>query len=231
MTSAANLETAKPDANGAPEEDFVCLKSDVVHVIGARRSAIYDLRKERIYWLDEAGRNAVCRLISGLPLKAVLNDAECFEILKKLQMLDLVVLEGSPRGEKISAPQQAQRKPRLAWIELGTLCNHKCFHCYNSSGPQEATGRNLERETLFRAVDEIAQNGVHSLKLIGGEPFVHFELVVDLLARARGRGITHLSVHTNGTLLTKARAQRLSELNIRGQCDRLRPQKLRSTRV
>lgn len=93
--------------------------------------------------------------------------------------------------------------PVLYWIESTNRCNLKCRMCINAQLPDKM-GSNMETETFFRLVDEIAAEhpaDVATIALfLGGEPFLHPQLF-EMIRYARTKNIK-VNLATNGTLLT-----------------------------
>ena len=101
-------------------------------------------------------------------------------------------------------------------ISVTDRCNFRCVYCM----PKEIFGANypfLERnETLtFDEIERITRafvkGGVRKLRLTGGEPLVrrHIERLIEKLASIPG--VDDIAMTTNGSLLTRARAQSLKD--------------------
>jgi hypothetical protein len=74
-------------------------------------------------------------------------------------------------------------------IVLTARCNASCAHCAKSYGPQRT--EHLSREEILRLMDEAAaiDDGKDlSFDLTGGEPFLDFELLVDVVAHGTQLG-------------------------------------------
>jgi mycofactocin biosynthetic radical S-adenosylmethionine protein MftC len=93
----------------------------------------------------------------------------------------------------------------LTW-EVSLACNLRCRHCLSSSG-QPAPGE-LDTAEALDAVEQIHRAGVFQVNFGGGEPFLRpdFETILDA---CHSRGIV-TCISTNGTLLDRARVERLS---------------------
>jgi radical SAM protein with 4Fe4S-binding SPASM domain len=107
------------------------------------------------------------------------------------------------------------KKPIWIWFDPTTNCNLKCEYCYTKSGH----GSDYISTTTFDKVlkkvvlgDDIVVKGIHlNWK---GEPLMNPELS-GLLAMTRDSFSTaKLQWHTNGTMLTKKRANELVDANI-----------------
>jgi radical SAM protein with 4Fe4S-binding SPASM domain len=86
-------------------------------------------------------------------------------------------------------------------------CNLQCRHCYQNAGTPR--GAELSLSEKMHVLDELAYNDVPMLAFSGGEPLLGRDFW-PVLAQARARGF-HISVATNGTLLTREVVARLAE--------------------
>lgn len=100
---------------------------------------------------------------------------------------------------------------RTLYVYLTGGCNLACQHCWltPSFQPDGGTGGHLSYELFERAIDEATPLGLQGVKLTGGEPFLHPEILrlVDIL-KERKIGLT---IETNGTLVTGELARALKE--------------------
>ena len=87
----------------------------------------------------------------------------------------------------------------IYWV-FTQLCNDKCDHCYNSSGPQ---GERISAQDCFRIIRNLPER-VDRLILSGGEPLADrakLYLILDEI-QAKYQGRTQVMLQTNGDLLT-----------------------------
>jgi hypothetical protein len=99
-------------------------------------------------------------------------------------------------------------------IILTARCNASCIHCSKSYGPYRSEG--LSREHIFRLMDQAA--GIEDgeplwIDLTGGEPFLDFQLLLDVVTHGAQRG-AQLSCVTNAywAVTPEAAHDKLSQL-------------------
>jgi len=100
----------------------------------------------------------------------------------------------------------------VAW-QITNECNLACLHCIEESGPGKAFRDELDRDGVFRVIDDLMANEVPYLSFSGGEPMLHphfFEMV----ERVTSRG-SQLKVETNGHYLTPESCERLAALEVK----------------
>lgn len=87
----------------------------------------------------------------------------------------------------------------LYWV-FTQLCNDKCDHCYNLSGPQ---GERMPEEECLQVIGNLPDS-IDRLILSGGEPLAEKKLLYSILDALRDRYAdrTQIMLQTNGDLLT-----------------------------
>lgn len=100
--------------------------------------------------------------------------------------------------------------PLYVKLKVTWKCNLRCEMCRHWRTRAEPP---LPTARMFALIDELADLGCRKLKLSGGEPLLHPE-IVEIVRRAARRGIL-VSMTTNGTLLTPARAAALIDAGLR----------------
>ena len=89
--------------------------------------------------------------------------------------------------------------PLIVWFEITRSCNLPCKHCYVEAGkPREGE---LSTPEIFDILEQLQQQGVFALVLVGGEPMRHPDFL-EILHRAHELGFV-LSIATNGTYITQ----------------------------
>lgn len=96
------------------------------------------------------------------------------------------------------------------WFQVaGTVCNLACSHCFIACSPSNQSHAMLDASTVERFLAEAEGLGVREYYFTGGEPFLNPELPA-ILGAALRRGPA--TVLTNGTLITRRRAEELKAL-------------------
>jgi MoaA/NifB/PqqE/SkfB family radical SAM enzyme len=116
------------------------------------------------------------------------------------------VLETRAGSSDLSAPLY------VAW-QITNECNLACLHCIEESGPGKAFKDELDREQVFRVIDELLALDVPYLSFSGGEPMRH-PMFFEMVERVCSRG-AQLKIETNAHFLTPESARRLAELGVK----------------
>jgi len=102
------------------------------------------------------------------------------------------------------------RKPITVW-NITRTCNLRCVHCYSDSNAARYPGE-LTWKEMETVVADLAEYGVPSLLLSGGEPMIHSRFF-DLVDKASQAGLK-LTISTNGTLITEEKAALLKAAEV-----------------
>lgn len=88
--------------------------------------------------------------------------------------------------------------PKLdfAWVELTNVCNLRCNHCYNASGPHASDRDFLTPSDYVKLLSDIRETGCRKIQFIGGEPTLNPALP-SLIRTARRIGFEFIEVFTN----------------------------------
>jgi 12,18-didecarboxysiroheme deacetylase len=104
----------------------------------------------------------------------------------------------------------SDKKPVVVW-NLTRACNLKCIHCY-ARAVSESEERELDTEQALRVLDDLAGYGVPVVLFSGGEPLVRRDLGT-LASYAVQKGMRAV-ISTNGTLITRGKAEELREVGL-----------------
>ena len=102
------------------------------------------------------------------------------------------------------------KKPVIVW-NMTRRCNLKCVHCYAQS-EDISYDNELTHEQSLAMMDDLADFGVPVLLFSGGEPTIHPRLV-EYAQYAISKGMRAV-ISTNGTLITRKKAQIFKEIGL-----------------
>ncbi len=97
------------------------------------------------------------------------------------------------------------RPPFIMILSPTWRCNLRCAGCY-TLGQQRHPG--LEYDLVKRILKEAQELGIYFVTILGGEPFMY----PHLLQMLEDHPNIFFQVYTNGTLMDKAKAQRIAEM-------------------
>ena len=109
--------------------------------------------------------------------------------------------------QRLSIRAVKKKIPLQCVFEITYQCNLHCVHCYLAGRPPR---KELKLKNIFQILDELAQAGCLWLVLTGGEILLHKDFF-KIAAYARQKNF-NLILLTNGTLITKAVADKLQTL-------------------
>lgn len=134
-------------------------------------------------------------------------------------MIDLTRLYCSEEtaGEKIryewrekgkdSIQSAMDRRPVVVWNTTRT-CNLKCVHCYSDSESKFYPGE-LTTDEALAVVNDLAKFKIPAMLLSGGEPLLRKDIF--LIAEEAKRQGLRVTLSSNGTLITRAIAEKIKE--------------------
>jgi sulfatase maturation enzyme AslB (radical SAM superfamily) len=115
-----------------------------------------------------------------------------------------------PLADASAFPSAPMQGLDTVWFQVaGTVCNLACAHCFISCSPTNHAHAMLDASTVERFLAEAEGLGAREYYFTGGEPFLNPELTAILEAALRRGPATVL---TNGTLITRRRAEDLKAL-------------------
>ena len=168
----------------------------------------------RILFISGIGMEALKLCNGKIDLDLPFLSGEVREMIPKL--VSEGIIEPCARGEAIRPEQSYRLYPNryirsVHWSVTGR-CNYRCRHCYMSA-PDAKYGE-LPHETILKIVEELADCGVMSVSLTGGEPLVRkdFPDIVDALL---DRGIGIHTIYSNGALISEKFLEQLADRKIR----------------
>ncbi len=96
-------------------------------------------------------------------------------------------------------------------FELTYRCHFRCRHCYVPASYQKKARVELTTKEVFSILDQLKDLGCFYLGFTGGEPFLR-EDIFKILWYAKKKGF-QIIIYTNGSLIDKAKAEELKQLN------------------
>lgn len=180
-----------------------CISDHCRWVKGACGSAIFDLKNEQVYSINQKGTQALAAVLSGDD-----PEASSVEYLKALEARGLLNDHSTPVTELHILPGI-----QYVWLELTGNCNCRCLHCYGTFGlPSSGKIRSeLTLDEWKNVVDTIVKAGCKAVQLIGGEPLLHPQFNI-ILKYVSDSGIEKIDIFTNAYSLTEETADLISEV-------------------
>jgi uncharacterized protein len=142
------------------------------------------------------------------------------EITELINLLEVQrLLENEKKCEKTLCNTTINRSPRLAVLNMTEQCNLSCKYCYVEADITK--NKIMALETAIRIINEMleinrAQNTKTTILFHGGEPFLNFEVMRDVVEYYSKMNIKDISfeVQTNATLLTLEHITFIKENNL-----------------
>ena len=183
------------------------LNENVYFVKGKQNAALYDLNKEKLYHIN---------LDAKLLLTNILNNNLYLPNDEQLNFLNTLYANGLITYEYVTyhniTDLVEDRVIDFVWIEVTTYCNLKCVHCYDEVSSR--TQRNMKYEDFKIIIDQLVEYGIKRIQLIGGEPFILGDRLIEFLDYTVGK-FEYIEIFTNGTLIKEEYLSYLKEHNIR----------------
>lgn len=142
-------------------------------------------------------------------LRSAADGSDSFDVAEEAFLQQMEQAGVLRRVETIEHPYKSieevycyERDLDFVWVEITNKCNLRCIHCYNEN--DRTPKRTMTLDEFQRVVDQLTQNGVKRIILIGGEPFmVGREMLFDMMDYLSPK-VESFELFTNGTLLTEA---------------------------
>lgn len=143
-----------------------------------------------------------------------LNDIEENETINKLEERGLI--KKCNKAEFELSPWQNMICDNYCFpaaiIELTSICNYNCKHCFNAvdNKPLKET---FTKQEIIDLLDQMYQAGINSITLTGGEPMLHPDFF-DIVYEIHKRKMFLEELNTNGSYINKTA---LAKLKIIGE--------------
>ena len=175
--------------------------NDVFFVRGKSGACLYDFPHKKLYHFNSNGVKLIERIIQHQPDELLLSEEEKNTIQSLVELSLICYSDGlhCNSGDYCKLKNGYDHKWGLVWIEVTKQCNLKCIHCYENSGCNQYGVMSLKDFKL--TIDELKENNVHRIQLIGGEPMMLGNTILEMLKYAIGQ-FDFIEIFTNGTLVT-----------------------------
>lgn len=98
-------------------------------------------------------------------------------------------------------------------FDVTNQCNFRCKHCFNYSGEQKVSDKELDDQELIQLSNQIIDINPDSACICGGEPLLRTNIVLDLIKKLSDANI-NVNMVSNGYLLDYNTAKKLVESGI-----------------
>ncbi len=183
------------------------ISEKIIFVEGYKNAAIYDLKNNKVYSINNIAKDIIRRVIvhGELPQSSVESD-----YLESLVSNGLY--ESGFKTREYQIENQYHTKLNFAWLEITQACNLKCLHCYEGD-KHSHSGDSLAIDDWITIIDQLFEAECKRIQFIGGEPCVYPKLI-SLLDYAGTKGFESITLFTNATLITDELIECLTRNNI-----------------
>ena len=125
------------------------------------------------------------------------------------------VIEKCEKGNGLKENQKYKKYPSryieaVQWSVTGK-CNFKCRHCYMSA--PDVNAKELPHEDIIKIINQLAENGVMTVYLTGGEPLFRDDFL-EIIDAFLEHDIKVERIYSNGALITKKLLTELYKRNV-----------------
>lgn len=181
---------------------------DVYFVKGKTNGCFYDLSRKQLIHCSLDYIEAAQKIIALGWNTLSQEEQELVTIL-----MDAGVLEEAETVYNTGNIEELKEESKIdfAWVEITDRCNMKCIHCYDEACP--SNGTTLSVKEFCHVVDQLKENGIKSMQIIGGEPLMVKELP-DMVKYAC-KHMKHVTVFTNASKMTDSLAELFAKYGVR----------------
>lgn len=184
---------------------YYCLHNHCKLVKGALRAAIYDLKTGKVHSIN-AGAFQLLNACQDKTIEDLWDithpdNFTYMEFLNNLTTKDLGTFYDSKPTPSIETILPVPPiKLDFLWLELTSLCNSKCLHCYAECGPSHVVPEEVPHARWLKLIEEGKNAGATAIQFIGGEPLL-YSLWQELVMKAHQLNYDCIEIFTNGTLI------------------------------
>jgi len=176
-----------------------------------------------LFYLDPSACNLVQQLIEPKRVSKIITDTLIEKELERFYYYDLLSFDYSKNNVMIDyiVPKEIENIysadvygwffyfPTRIELDLTNYCNLNCIHCSRDASIIRSNCE-LRKDQIERLISEAANIGVQSLQLMGGEPLLH-DNFFEICEYAKQKGINRLDTSSNGWIIDKKNAVRISK--------------------
>ena len=187
---------------------MLALEEDVFLVRGGKNHAIYDLKRGKLYQIDNECLGLIEKSINEKNYQFSTKESDMLKALKKNNILK----ETKRKIKEIPISSlKVESKLSFAWLEITQQCNLKCVFCYEESDCHNK--KHMTMEDFEKARKFLINYGIKEIQFIGGEPMIHPRLKE--MIEACVNDFDFIEVYTNGTFITQEWCDFFKKYNIR----------------
>ena len=175
---------------------------------GAKRGAIYDLKKGDIFSINEDALKLLELCESGFSIKEIIekinfseNESELLLYFNSLKENNIGIFLNKHEQIKKIDIGESKHKIDFMWLEVTNKCNLKCIHCYNDNLNKHSCFESRDNENRMRVIADAYNLGCRKIQFIGGEPFLLGDRLLEMTGFAKNKGYDFVEVFTNGMLV------------------------------
>ncbi len=176
---------------------FPALKSNIVVVKGYSASGAYDLNIGAFHRISHEAGEFLTQELTGVTsfdkFEPELKDFIIAAINSGLVEMKDIPQHIDPTN--LNDVLKSSRPVRFAWIEITSVCNQKCLHCF--LGEDLNRYKHIPFKRIKENIDTLVKEGIRQLVISGGEPTLHPQ-IIEILDYA-GRANVNLSLLSNGS--------------------------------
>lgn len=161
------------------------------------------------YFLEDREFNQFTVFDSETGKLSVLEEKEFYSKTAKLQNNDDPSYNKSPQLFIGESSNTNTRFPRRIYFQITRNCNLNCPACFIKASN---SGKHVPKEYIFQLADFMGKNGLMEVRLTGGEPTTHPE-IINIIRKFQENNI-YVSLATNGIFNDKVLVELSEQENI-----------------
>src|SRR3989344_416780 len=159
---------------------------------GAKRGAIYDLKKGDIFSINEDALKLLELCESGFSIKEIIekinfseNESELLLYFNSLKENNIGIFLNKHEQIKKIDIGDSKNKIDFMWLEVTNKCNLKCVHCYNDNLDKHSYFESRDNDNRMHVIEDAYNLGCRKIQFIGGEPFLLGDRLLEMTGFAK----------------------------------------------